>query len=340
MEPLKNHTTLRIGGPARYWGQAESVDDLKQIGAPFLILGGGSNVLVADDGWPGLAIEINLRGVEDLGGGRLRVAAGEVWDEFVALAVNAGLWGVENMSFIPGKVGGAPIQNIGAYGQQASDVVESVEVLDTSVNEIKVLGKDECGFGYRKSIFNSGQKGKYVVLSVTFVLQKNGAPNLTYPDLQKRNCKTLAEIRSAVIEIRKNKGFDPSEHGTAGSFFKNLVLNDQEFEVLREHVYYGWGPRYVEQLLEVRGKFGKVPTAFIMDKLLNLKGAQVGGAVLSDQQVLNIINTGEATAEDVMTLFKKVRREILSRTGMVVTNEPELVGFSQKDLDFYFSLDD
>ena len=322
--PLAPLTTLHIGGPARYF--AEATNELELLRAldfarvetlPIFILGGGSNVLVSDKGFDGLVIRPIFLGRELLTsdvqgsptsdvGVRVRIGAGENLDEVIAWTVERGWWGLENLSFIPGLVGALAIQNVGAYGQEAAHVIESVHVFDTERRTSKVLDNNECRFEYRHSIFNTNQRGRYVILRIILKLRNNRTANLSYKDLQNYfadKVPTQKEIRQAVIEIRTKKGQDPNEVWSAGSFFKNFVVSDNE------------GNEY------------KISAGDILDKRLGLKGLQVGGAKLSEKQVLNLINTGNATAEDCLGLFHKVRNIVKEKTSLELIPEPEFVGF-------------
>lgn len=311
-------TTFHIGGPAKYYLEVKNLDELKEAVVfaqdkklPILILGGGSNMLVSDQGFDGVVIHPRLFGFEIVGK-QVRIAASENWDECARRIVEAGLWGIENLSFVPGAAAGLAIQNVGAYGAQASDVIEEVSVFDMLANEELRMTNEECNFGYRRSVFNTTQKGRYVVLSLTLKLSKNGQPNTSYG----LKPGTLQEMRDQVIAVRKAKGQDPSEFWSAGSFFKNPIVSEEQYAKLPAGT-----PLYA-------GEGGvKVPAGYLLDKICNLKGLTVGGAKLSELQVINIINFNNATAEDVLSLFKKARDIVYEKTGIMLVNEPELVGF-------------
>ncbi len=253
--PLAPLTTLQVGGAARFFAELrredevrESVQFAKRRELPLFVLGGGSNLVVADSGWPGLVLKIAIGGIahpttNDTTGNAVlfSVGAGVNWDDFVAQAVAQNCAGVECLSGIPGSVGGTPVQNVGAYGQEVSDTIESVRALDLKQDRIVVLPKPACGFRYRASIFNSTERGRYIILRVNFRLQRNGAPNLKYADLQKhfaekKTLPSLAEARAAVCEIRRSKGMlivpGDDDCRSAGSFFKNPVLSEAQFQEL------------------------------------------------------------------------------------------------------------
>ncbi len=316
--PLKDHTTFHIGGPARYFSLVSTIDKMREVVGfardkklPILVLGGGSNMLVSDKGFDGVVIHPKLFGFE-IDGERVKIAASENWDECAKRIVEAGLWGIENLSFVPGSAAGLAVQNVGAYAQEASDVIESVEVFDLKLKAKSYKLKADCQFGYRRSIFNTTEKGRYVILGLMLKLLKNGLPITSYG----LRPGTLQEMRDQVVALRKAKGQDPSEYWSAGSFFKNPIVTEEQYAKLPVGT-----PRYA-------GEGGiKVPAGFLLDKICNLKGMTVGGAKLSELQVINIINFNRATAEDVLNLFKKARNIVYQKTGIMLENEPELVGF-------------
>ena len=241
---LAPYTTFKIGGPAKFLGVVKDQFDALQAfefakdkSLATLVLGGGSNLLISDDGFEGLVMKVENRGIEILNQNEnqvlLKVASGEVWDEVVKFAVQNGWWGIENLSHIPGSTGAIAVQNVGAYGQEAKNVIESVTVFDRQTGQITSIDNAGCGFSYRSSIFNTAYKGRYIIFYINFILQKNGQPNLSYRDLQKKfngQNPSLQEIRQAVTEIRDTKFPFPTEakKGNAGSFFKNPILAKEE----------------------------------------------------------------------------------------------------------------
>src|SRR3979490_154465 len=249
-------TTIKVGGAARYFVEAKTVGEVQEAATlarsrnlPLFVLGGGSNLVVADAGWPGLMLKVSIPGIDkrstssEDGKMLFNVGAGESWDRFVWHAVTAQGGGVECLSGIPGSVGGTPVQNVGAYGQEVSDTIESVRALDLKEDRIVVLPKPACGFRYRTSIFNTTERGRYIILRVNYRLKRGGAPSLKYADLQKQFAEkktppSLAETRAAVREIRRSKGMliVPGDDDclSAGSFFKNPVLSEAQFKDLAE----------------------------------------------------------------------------------------------------------
>jgi UDP-N-acetylmuramate dehydrogenase len=236
------------------------------------------------------------------------------------------------------------VQNIGAYGQQASDVVQRARVLDISTGAPRVLSAAECGFGYRRSIFNSTERAKLIIVGLTVRLTKHGSAQLDYPDVhthfQMRGIErpSLAEIRQAIIAIRDSKFPFPREErgGNAGSFFKNLTLLPSEYAKLRETLHRNFTPQVVARLEELRNHFPapdqiKIPTAFLIS-ICGLKGYRVGGAQVNETQPLVLLNQGGATSQDVIALAQHVRKTVRARTGMKIALEPELVGFTQQEI--------
>jgi UDP-N-acetylmuramate dehydrogenase len=354
-EPLKPYTTFKIGGPARYFAHAASLKEFRAVidfagqrGLPLFVLGGGSNILVSDHGYDGVVVHPACRGVEilheDDEAATLEVNAGEKWDDIVQHTVERDMWGIENLSHIPGQAGAALVQNIGAYGQQVSDVVQSARVMDILSGMPRVLSAADCGFGYRRSIFNTTARGRLIILGLTLRLTKQGRPQLGYPDLRahfaERGTKqsSLTEIRQAVISIRDSKFPFPREErgGNAGSFFKNLSLSETEYAALHEKIERNFSPRELARLEEMRVRFPsrdqiKIPTAFLIS-ICGLKGHRIGGAQVNETQPLVLLNQGGATAADVIALAQHIRKTVRAQTGMALAIEPELVGFTEQEL--------
>jgi UDP-N-acetylmuramate dehydrogenase len=353
--PLKPYTTFKIGGPARFFVRAATEDDFRAAlslaaphSLPLFVLGGGSNILVSDRGFNGVVVHPVRRGVtilhEDAERATVEVNAGEVWDDAVRYAVERSWWGIENLSHIPGQTGAALVQNIGAYGQQVGDVVESVEVMDTATTALRVLSSRDCGFGYRRSIFNTTARGEFIILKLKLQLATRARPKLDYADVQayfaERAVKqpSLAEIRQAIIAIRDRKIPFPREErgGNAGSFFKNLWLTEREYARLRVNIERNFSSRELARLEEIRKQSPrpdeiKIPSAFLIE-ICGLKGHRIGGAQVNELQPLVLLNQGGATAQDVMALAQHVRRTVHARTGVALSIEPELVGFTGQEI--------
>lgn len=337
-------TTLKIGGEARFFARAEREEHVPEAlefayekGIPVFILGGGSNVLIADEGFDGLVLQIALKGISIVGSS-VTAAAGEDWDEFVGLCVMKQLAGVECLSGIPGFVGATPIQNVGAYGQDVSETILSVRVLDRETSQVKTLLHGDCGFLYRSSIFNTTQKGRYVVLAVEFALRQNGAPEIRYADLQKYfagrdDTVSLAEVRAAVIEIRAQKSMvisagDPNSK-SAGSFFKNPIVSEEHYRNIQE-IAENSG------LLEsgktvpsfpATGSQVKIPAAWLIEKSGFHKGFVHGNAGISANHTLAIINRGGARAGDVLELKNMIQNVVREKFSIELHPEPVFIGF-------------
>ena len=348
--PLAPLTTLQVGGSARYFAELRREDDVREAAQfaktrtlPLFVLGGGSNLVVADSGWPGLVLRIAIGGITtqstDAPGKAVlfSVGAGVNWDDFVAQAVVQNCAGVECLSGIPGSVGGTPVQNVGAYGQEVADTIESVRALDLKEERIVVLPKPACGFRYRTSVFNTTERGRYIILRVNFRLKRGGAPSLKYADLQryfaerlaeKKTPPSLAETRDAVREIRRSKGMlivpGDDDCRSAGSFFKNPVLSEPQFEDLAE--------RATARGLEIPSYPAldaqrKVSAAWLVEHSGFSKGYGVGPAGISHKHALALINRGTAKASDIVGLKEEIQHGVQKAWGILLEPEPVLVGF-------------
>jgi UDP-N-acetylmuramate dehydrogenase len=343
--PLAPLTTLKIGGPARYFVEAASVGDVQQAVAfarsrslPLFVLGGGSNLVVADSGWPGLVLKIALTGIEQRSGhdeeGKILfdAGAGESWDKFVSRAVMARCGGVECLSGIPGSVGGTPVQNVGAYGQEVAETIASVQVLDLKDGQVRELCNEACGFAYRTSIFNTTERGRFIVLRVTYALTPGGKPRIGYADLKRHfegreTSPNLAETREAVRHIRALKGMlivagDP-DCQSAGSFFKNPVLSETEHEELKQRAAARGLAVPSYPALESRKK---VSAAWLVERSGFTKGFGFGRVGISSKHALAIVNRGEATAAEVLALKEQIQQRVEEIWGVRLEPEPVMVG--------------
>jgi UDP-N-acetylmuramate dehydrogenase len=337
--PLAPYTTFQIGGPARWFAEAASEDDIaagvafavdRQL--PLFVLGGGSNLLVSDTGFPGLVLHIALRGIastQEHGRPIISAAAGEDWDGLVAYAVAADYAGVECLSGIPGTVGGTPVQNVGAYGQEVSQTIVTVRAFDRKTAQFVDLPASACGFSYRRSIFNSTQRERYVVSRVDYALNQNGPPNFVYADLARyfaaRNVvsPTLAEVREAVRTIRRQKGMlivpGDADCRSAGSFFKNPIVPVTVLDSLAQELGVETRsiPAYPVQDSEV-----KLSAAWLIERAGYQKGYALGNAGISSLHTLALINRGGASAADVLALRDEVTETIASRFAIRLEPEP------------------
>lgn len=330
---LKEYTTFRIGGPARFFCIVTNEDELieaigfsKKNKVPYFILGGGSNILVSDAGFPGIVIKMEMKGIafEEQGNlVKVTAFAGENWDSFVEKTVEKGLVGIENLSYIPGTVGAAPVQNIGAYGCEAKDTIESVYALDIQKDEYVTLSNAECKFAYRDSLFKDDSR-RYAVISVSFLLDPKGKLNLNYKDVQEHFAfkkiqePNLKDMREAIIEIRKRKLPDVKDYGTAGSFFKNVVVSASKAQELLA--------QYPGMVLHpVNDKKVKVPIAWILDNVCGFRGVKKGNVGTYKNQALVLINYGEATATELISLAQKMVDAVYEKTGIEIEPEVEYV---------------
>ena len=350
---LKPYTTFKIGGAARYFAEVRAPGHLREAvkiataqKLPPFVLGSGSNMLVSDRGIEAMVLHPTYQGFRVIEDGQdevlAEVGAGRCWDGVVKWAVENGYWGIENLSHIPGQAGAALVQNIGAYGQQLSDVLVNAVVMDMGTIEPKRFDAKGCKLGYRTSIFNTTDKGRWLIFILTLRLKKHGRPNLKYPDLAswfEGNPKpSLEDIRAAVTTIRDRKFPYPCEEkgGNAGSFFKNLMLNDVQYRKLQLAVTKNFDAATLNQLHALRQRFTsgsaiRIPSAFLIE-ICGLKGFGVGGARVNESQPLVILNQGGATADDVLSLARHIRQTVHQRTGMVLPLEPELVGFTLEEV--------
>ena len=327
--PLSTYTTFKIGGQARFFVVCESVGDVaaavefaRKQSVPFFVLGGGSNVLVSDAGFAGLVIKIEITGIE-VADELVVAGAGESWDALVAYTVEQGLYGLENLSLIPGTVGAAPVQNIGAYGAEAKDTIEWVECFDSVAGVTKKLSAAECAFGYRDSIFKHEGKG-LIITRVAFKLNKDGQFSTGYKDLQEyfttnKIEPTLASVRQAVIEIRTRKLPDLTKYGTAGSFFKNPTVAKVFYNELVKK--YPKMPAF-----PVDEAWVKVPAGWILDNVCGYKGVTRGSVGVYQNQALVLVNLGSGTAREIDALAEEMIAKVMETTGIVLEREVESVG--------------
>jgi UDP-N-acetylmuramate dehydrogenase len=341
--PLAPYTTFQIGGPARWFAEAANEDDIAAGVAfaaerhlPLFVLGGGSNLLVSDAGFSGLVLRIALEGISSAQeNGRVIVssAAGEDWDGLVAYAVGTGYAGIECLSGIPGTVGGTPVQNVGAYGQEVSQTIVMVRAFDRTTGKFVDLSSAACGFSYRRSIFNTVQKERYIVSRVDYALHENAPANFVYADLaryfaaQNQTAPTLAEVREAVRTIRAQKGMllvaGNSDCRSAGSFFKNPIVAVSVLDSLSEELRVEKRsiPAYPAQNGEV-----KLSAAWLIERAGFQKGYVLGNAGISSRHTLALINRGGASAAEIVALRNQVTAAVASRFAVRLEPEPVWLG--------------
>lgn len=326
---LKDFNTFGIDCKARHYVSVETINELKQILSQKLpneifILGGGSNMLLTAN-LNSFVIHLNLRGIEILNETEadvtLKAMAGENWHEFVQYCISNGFGGLENLSLIPGNVGTAPIQNIGAYGVELKDTFESCTVLEIATLKEREFTKEECAFGYRNSIFKNEVKGDFIITSVTFKLtKKNHKLSISYGDIQKvlsyKNIEnpSIKDISDAVIAIRQSKLPDPKVLGNSGSFFKNPIIDLNTFQAFREN--FPEAPYY-----EVSPTTFKIPAGWLIEKA-GFKGKRFGDAGVHKNQALVLVNYGNATGEEIWQLAIDIQKQVKKLTGIAI--EPEV----------------
>ncbi|HUG52953.1 MAG TPA: UDP-N-acetylmuramate dehydrogenase [Vicinamibacteria bacterium] len=345
--PLAPFSTLGVGGPARYYVKAAddatvraAVEWARARDLGLLVLGGGSNVVLADEGHAGLVVHLATRGVaarERPEGMEVTARAGEPWDAFVASAVAQGWAGLECLSGIPGLMGATPIQNVGAYGQEVAETITSVEALDLESGRLERFATAECGFAYRDSRFKSADKGRFVVMGVTYLLRPGGAPAVRYGELARHLAErgttrpSLAEVREAVITLRKRKSMvlDPldPESRSVGSFFTNPIVPAQVADgieaALRQEGQIGpdeHAPRF-----PARDGHVKLSAAWLIERAGLAKGYGRGTVGLSRRHTLAIVNRGGAGSADVVALAREVRDRVRGRFGITLVPEPVFV---------------
>ncbi|MGA2887121.1 MAG: UDP-N-acetylmuramate dehydrogenase [Terracidiphilus sp.] len=350
-EPLAEFTTIGIGGPARFFCEVRTENEIIEVAdwaqrrhLKLFVIGSGSNLLISDDGFDGLVVRVALRGIvatdmQGHPGQRIyQVAAGEDWDQFVQRTVADKCAGVECLAGIPGTVGGTPVQNVGAYGQEVASVIDRVRTFDIKEHAFVEFPAAECGFSYRRSRFNSADRGRYIVTRVDYRLTLGGAPTIRYADLQRALAEgqtesreaSLAEVAAVVRRIRQSKGMllvegDP-DCRSAGSFFKNPVVSEDQVRQIaavseKEPPRFPAGPEPENQ-----GRV-KVPAAWLIEQAGFAKGYMLGAAAISSRHTLAIVNLGGASAADVLVLAGKITDAVEERFGIRLEMEPVLVGF-------------
>jgi len=345
--PLAPRTTFGLGGAARFFAEITDAADVapalrwaKERELPVFILGGGSNLVVADEGFPGLVLHMRTRGLRwtEMGGEvRIEAQAGEAWDDVVAQAVLRGAAGVECLSGIPGTAGAAPVQNIGAYGQEAAEAMRSIHVLERATLETSELDASECGFGYRTSRFKR-EPDRFVILSITLGLVPNGRPALRYGELISactgKAAPSLAEVRQTVLTLRRGKSMvldevDPNRH-SAGSFFTNPVVPaERAAEIAQLAVAAGLAkePSDMPRFALATGQV-KLAAGWLIERAGLAKGFRMGPVGISSHHALALVHHGGGTTADLLHLALHVRAVVFERFGVVLSPEPVFLGMA------------
>jgi UDP-N-acetylmuramate dehydrogenase len=343
--PLAPFTTLGIGGPAKYFAEIKSsgalaagVEWARAQNLPLFVLGGGSNIVVADDGFPGLVLHVCIYGVEthfEDGSVLIAAGAGEDWDGLVGLTVAKNWAGFECLSGIPGRVGATPIQNVGAYGQEISESLVSLEALDVQASQLVELSASDCDFEYRSSRFKTRDHRRFIITWVKYRLALDGVPAIRYPELHRHLSDleqvTLQQVRETVLTIRRQKAMviDPSDPDSrsVGSFFVNPIIGNEQFEELKKILASG-GDEDLPSFPAPNGCV-KLSAAWLIEKAGIKRGYVYGNVGTSTKHALAIINRGGGTAREVSELREMIQRRVFDRFGITLTPEPVFVGFEK-----------
>jgi UDP-N-acetylmuramate dehydrogenase len=344
--PLAPLTTLGIGGPTRFFAECMSGETLiagvkwaRDERLPLFVLGGGSNVVIGDSGFAGLVLRNSIRGIEIALEGEqvfITAGAGEEWDSLVAYCTGRNFAGFECMSGIPGRVGATPIQNVGAYGQETSETLVSVEALDLATDKVVEIGADECEFGYRLSRFKARDRNRFIILRVTYRLVANGKPAVRYAELQKYLAEngasdpTTEQVRAAVLAIRRRKAMviDPSDRDSrsVGSFFVNPVVTVEELQKIKARA--GKRGEDMPSFSSPDGRM-KLSAAWLIEQAGFHRGYVYGNVGTSTKHALAIINRGGGAAREVVELKEQIQSRVLDTFGVALTPEPVFVGLDE-----------
>lgn len=326
---LLEHNTFGIDAKCRRFVEYESVEDaqeavrsLKEEDHPLLILGGGSNLLLTED-YKGTVLHSGISFIEDVASGRVRCGSGYVWDDFVAYCVSHGLYGAENLSIIPGECGASAVQNIGAYGAEAKDLIEEVEAVETATGRVCHFKNTDCGYSYRQSRFKHEWRNKYLITSVTYRLSSTYRPRLDYGNIRTALAErgiahpTADELRQTIIAIRNAKLPDPKVTGNAGSFFMNPIVSKEKYDELAAQ--YERMPHYT-----IDSTHEKIPAGWMIEQC-GWKGRSLGRAGVYDKQALVLVNLGGAAGADVVRLFEAIQHDVKEKFGIEIHPEVNVV---------------
>ena len=329
--PLKNFTTMKLGGNARFMVEIRTPEEVaiicknaKSKSLPIFVIGGGSNIIAKDEGFNGIILRMRIAGFEitadDINSTTIKIGAGEIWDSVVARTVDMHLSGIEAMSAIPGTTGATPIQNVGAYGQEIADTLQSIEAYDTQNDSFVVLNRSECNFSYRNSIFRGEAEGRYIITFITLKLSKNQPQSPFYDSLQKyldsNNIKiyTHESIRNAVIAIRKEKLPDPILLPNTGSFFKNAIVEEWQINDLKK----------IDPNIPVYdmgdGNF-KIPTGWLIEHV-DLKGQLLHGMRVYDKNALVLVNESANSYDDLAMAREEIMNKVRDKFRIQIQQEP------------------
>lgn len=342
-------TTLGVGGRARYYLRATTAADVeagviwaRERELPLLVFGGGSNLLIADEGFDGLALHNAVRGISLLRDGSIidvTVGAGESWRAFVSMTVRERWAGLECLAGIPGSAGATPIQNVGAYGQEVSETLLAVDAIDLHSGSQVLLSAADCCFGYRDSRFKGDDRGRFLVLQVSFRLQVNGPPSVRYAEVERQLAQdgtlphpSLMDVHAAVLAIRQRKSMlidarDPNSR-SAGSFFINPVLSPRQIADFERAATLHLRPNEHPVIFPTAGGGYKVPAAWLIEHAGFARGQSFGPVAISSNHALALVNRGNATAQQIVEVARAIRDRVLDRFGIALVPEPTFVGIN------------
>ena len=329
---LKEHNTFGIDAKCNRYLEFESDSEaievaeiLRKSKLPYIIIGGGSNLLLTKD-FEGIVVRSGIKGhyfEEDYFCERMTCGSGEVWDDMVATSIKAGYYGMENLSLIPGDVGASAVQNLGAYGMEAKDLILCVWMIEISTGKPWMIGNEECEYGYRQSRFKKDWKNRFLITRVTYGLSKTFHPHLDYgnirAELERKSISdpTAQQLRDIIIEIRNSKLPDPKVEGNAGSFFMNPIVTKLKYEKLAAQ--YPDMPHY-----RVDSRHVKIPAGWMIEQC-GWKGKSLGRAGVHDKQALVLVNRGGATGEEIVTLCEAIRKDVKARFDIEIHPEVNII---------------
>ena len=322
---LKKHNTFGIEAKCERFVEFTSVEEAQQVAKmlhesdlPYIIIGGGSNLLLTKD-YPGMVVRSDILGIQ-IDGDRMTCGSGEVFDEIVEASLMAGLYGLENLSLIPGDVGASAVQNIGAYGVEAKDYIESIEAVEIATGKVVIIKAQDCGYGYRQSKFKTDWKNRYLITHVTYRLSTMFKPHLDYGNIKQALSTlepTAPQLRKTIIDIRNAKLPDPKVTGNAGSFFMNPIVPRAQYEALATQ--YPQMPHY-----EVDAEHVKIPAGWMIDQC-GWKGKSLGRAGVHEKQALVLVNLGGATGDEIVKLCQTIQADVKAKFGIEIHPEVNIV---------------
>ena len=322
---LKKHNTFGIEAKCERFVEFTSVEEAQQVAKmlhetdlPYIIIGGGSNLLLTKD-YPGMVVRSDILGIQ-IDGERMTCGSGEVFDEIVEASLMAGLYGLENLSLIPGDVGASAVQNIGAYGVEAKDYIESIEAVEIATGKVVIIKAQDCGYGYRQSKFKTDWKNRYLITHVTYRLSTAFKPHLDYGNIKQALSTlkpTAPQLRKTIIDIRNAKLPDPKVTGNAGSFFMNPIVPRAQYEALAAQ--YPQMPHY-----EVDAEHVKIPAGWMIDQC-GWKGKSLGSAGVHEKQALVLVNLGGATGDEIVKLCQTIQADVKAKFGIEIHPEVNII---------------